>query len=409
MRGSPAGRAGARAWNGDEEMSGALEGIRILDLSRLLPGPFCGMLLADLGAEVVKIEEPQGGDYMRWIGPYINGKGTQFLSLNRNKKSATLNLKNPRGAEIFLKLVEKYDVVIDSFRPGVLDRLGVGYETANKINPRIIYCAVTGYGQDGPYRDRAGHDLNYAGYAGILSLTGRRGQPPTIPGAQTADISAAMLAATGILAAIIERGRTGLGQFVDVALLDGAFSMLPMAVALLAGGDKNVKGGEATLFGGQPCYNIYETSDGKHLTLGALEPKFFKKFCKLTGRPDLELLHLDTGPGRDKLETELTALFLSNTLAHWMELLEDGDVCVGPALTLEESLNDPQLVARGMSLDVETGAGTVRQTGIPIKLSRTPGEIKTPPPELGEHTAEILAEAGVDKTELDNLKKEGAI
>lgn len=396
-------------FTGDAIMTGPLDGIRILDLSRLLPGPYCSMLLADLGAEVVKIEDPQGGDYIRWIGPYINSRGAQYMALNRNKKSAKLNLKDPRGAEIFLKLVEKYDVVLESFRPGVMDRLGVGYEAARARNERIIYCAISGYGQDGPYRDWAGHDLNYIGYAGVLSLTGRRGGPPVIPGVQVGDLGAALMGAVGTLAAVIGRERTGRGQFVDASMIDSAVAMLPLVVAMTAAGEAPSVRGESRLNGGQPEYGVYETSDGKFFNIGAIEPKFYKKFCALVNRPDLELLHFDTGKGRDKLEAELDALFKTKTRDEWTALLAAEDVCCGPVLGLDEAMNDPHVRARGMIREVETHSGPVAQTGIPIKFSDTPGTVRMKPPEFGEHTAELLAEAGVTPEELSKLQEKGVI
>ena len=390
-------------------MTGPLEGIRILDLSRLLPGPFCSMLLADLGADVVKIEDPQGGDYIRWVGPYIEKESSRFLALNRNKKSAKLNLKNPRGVEIFLDLVQHYDVVLESFRPGVMDRLGVGYEVAKQRNPRIIYCAISGYGQDGPYRDRAGHDLNYIGYAGVLSLTGLSGGTPVIPGVQVGDLSAALMGAVGILSAVISRERTGEGQFVDASMMDSAISLLPLVVSMIAAGEPVPVRGESLLNGGRPIYSIYETADGKYVNIGAIEPKFFKKFCELVERPDLELLHFDEGKGKEKLRNELSALFKTRTRAEWMELLEEEDVCCGPVLGLDEMMNDPHTLAREMIRDVETTAGTVKQTGIPIKFSGTPGTIRDVPPEFGAHTFEILSQAGVTESDMDALQKEGVI
>ena len=390
-------------------MTGPLHGLRVLDLSRLLPGPFCSLLLADMGAEVVKIEDPEGGDYIRWIPPYIDGRGAQFMALNRNKKSCKLNLKHERGVELFLNLVEQYDVVLEGFRPGVLDRLGAGYEDARARNPRIIYCAVTGYGQDGPYRDRAGHDLNYIGYAGVLSLTGDPDRPPVIPGVQVGDMGAALTAAVGILAAVIARERTGRGQFVDAAMMDAAMGMLPLVMAMVAGGEPAPRRGESMLNGGEPVYGVYETADGKYVNLGAIEPKFFKKFCALVERPDLEPLHFDTGKGRAKLQAELAALFKTRTRAEWMDLLETQDVCAGPVLDLEEAMRDPHALARNMILDAPTHSGPVKQTGPPVKFSDTPAAMRLPPPEFGEHTAETLAQAGVDAAELEQLQKQGVI
>lgn len=392
-------------------MSGPLEGIRILDLSRLLPGPFCTMILADLGAEVVKIEDPVQGDYVRWIPPYVGKTGARFLALNRNKKSATLNLKAPRGLEIFLELVKHYDVVVEGFRPGVLKKLGADYETASAINPEIIYCSLTGYGQTGPYADRAGHDINYIGYTGVLDMTGPRDGKPVPPGVQVGDIGGALNAVIGVLAALVERNRTGLGRHIDVSLADAAFFMLPLEVAAFEAGDPPPRRGGTRLTGGTPVYGTYETADGQFVCIGAIEPKFFKKFCELTGRMDLEVYHYGEGKDKDFIEKELTALFRTRTRAEWLELLEKEDVCVGPVNTLEQALEDPQIKARGLLIDVPVigGGGTVKQIGLPFKFSGAAPPAPAAPPDFGEHTAEILAEAGVTEAELAQLRAGGVI
>jgi crotonobetainyl-CoA:carnitine CoA-transferase CaiB-like acyl-CoA transferase len=388
-------------------MAGPLDGIRVLDLSRLLPGPFCTMIMADLGAEVVKIEDPVQGDYIRWLPPYADGLSAGFLSLNRNKKSAILNLKEKRGREIFLELIKLYDVVVEGFRPGVMEKLGVGYQTASEINPKIIYCSLTGYGQDGPYSDRAGHDINYIGYTGVLSLTGQRNEKPVPPGIQIGDMCGSLSAMIGIMAIIIERNRTGRGRHVDISLSDAAFAMLPLALAGSECGEKQLRG-ENTLTGGNPCYNTYETSDGEYICIGAIEPKFFKKFCALTGREDLEVFHHGTGNDRDHLEKELTDLFKSRTRSEWLNLLEPGDVCAGPVNTLEQALQDPHIIARQMVFDVPTGKGrSIRQSGLPFKLMNTQPELPQAPPEYGEHTAEVFAQIGITNEQLAGLRASG--
>lgn len=391
-------------------MSLPLEGVKVLDLSRLLPGPYCTMLMADMGADVVKIEDPEAGDYIRWWPPYVDGLSATFMALNRNKKSATLNLKHPRGAEIFLRLIERSDIVVESFRPGVLERLGVGYEKAASINPRIIYCALTGYGQDGPYRDFAGHDINFVGYTGVLSLNAPRGGKPIPAGAQIGDMTGALSALSGILAALYEREKSGLGQFVDISLTDSAFSMMPLVVASVVSGDQPQRAGETPLNGGQPCYGVYETSDGKHVCLGAIEPKFFKKFCELTGRKELAILHFSNGKDRDRLDAELTALFKTKTSAEWRDLLEKEDICFGPVNTPEEAIDDPHIRSRGMLIEVETGKGSkILQTASPIKFSRTPPAAPAAPPDIGAQTAEILELAGIGPEELVELKQQKVI
>jgi crotonobetainyl-CoA:carnitine CoA-transferase CaiB-like acyl-CoA transferase len=368
------------------------------------------MMMADLGAEVVKIEDTVQGDYLRWMPPYADGAGTKYAALNRNKKSASINLKDPRGRDLFLKLTEIYDVVVDGFRPGVLDKLGVGYEAAAALNPKIIYCSLTGYGGTGPYANRAGHDINYIGYAGVLGLTGPRGGKPVPPGIQAGDIGGALNALIGILAALHERSRSGRGQRVDVSLADSAFAMLAMVVADQQGGEPQTRG-ETRLAGGAPCYNTYEASDSEYICIGAIEPKFFKEFCRLAGREDLEVYHFGAGKDRDHLEKELTALFKSRTRAEWLELLERADVCVGPVNTVEQALRDPQLLAREMLVEVPTGkGGSLRATGLPFKLSRTPGIARpAPAPAHGGDTAAVLAEIGVDDQQLNDLLQSGTV
>jgi len=387
-----------------------LDGIRILDLSRLLPGPYCTMLLADLGAEVIKVEDPVQGDYVRWTPPYIDKTGAMYLALNRNKKSITLNLKDPRGKEILLKLIEGADVLVEGNRPGVLDKLGVGYEKGSGVNPRIIYCALTGYGQHGPYSHRAGHDINYVGYTGVLSLNGLRGGRPLPLGVQVGDLNGAMGAVVGILAALMERERSGKGQFVDASLAAGAFSLLPLIVGCIEAGDDPQRAGETRLTGGIACYNTYETSDNRYVCLGAIEPKFFAKFCKIVGREDLEILHMGTGKDRDKLEEELQKLFRSRTSREWLDLLEDEDICFGPVKYPEEALDDPHVNEWGMVVETPLRDGRkMKQVALPFKLSRTqPGRPSTPP-DIGQNTAEILGEIGIGEQEIEKLREENVV
>lgn len=368
------------------------------------------MLLADLGAEVIKIEEPAQGDYIRWLPPYIGKESMQFLLLNRNKKSIKLDLKKEKGRDLFLKLVEGADVVVDSFRPGVMDKLGAGYGVASERNPKVIYCAITGYGQDGPYRDRAGHDINYIGYAGVLDVTGRLGEKPLMPGVQVADITAALMGAIGILAALAARERTGRGQFVDVAMMDASMALLPlMASSWLAGGAA-ISRGESTLNGGQACYDTYETKDGRYLCIGAIEPKFWKKFCALVERPDLEIFHFSEGKDRDRLRAALEEMFRTRDRDAWLRLLEGADVCVGPVHSIPEAFADPQAAARNMLMELQHPVvGAVKQIGFPIKFSHTPCAVFSPPPAFGEHTDEVLRAAGVSENDIQELRKDNVI
>ncbi|HWV86668.1 MAG TPA: CoA transferase, partial [Capillimicrobium sp.] len=293
-----------------------LEGVRVLDLSRLLPGPFCSLLLADFGADVVKVEDTGAGDYARWAPPRFDGvedsaAGAFFLALNRNKRSIRVDLKTEAGRDVLLRLARDADVLLESFRPGVLDRLGVGYERLREANPGLVYCAITGYGQDGPYRDRSGHDMNYLGLVGLLGLTGEAGGPPVPPAGQIADIGGgALMAAFAILAALRERDRSGEGQLVDVSMADGALSWLGMLAARVFAGDAPPRRGRLELAGGIICYRPYAASDG-WVTLGALEPKFWAAWCRGVGREDLIERQFDP-PGSDT-HREVEAIFAART------------------------------------------------------------------------------------------------
>ncbi len=390
-----------------------LEGIKVLDLTRLLPGPYGTMFLADLGAEVIKIEEPEQGDYARWYSPHINNVGARHLLLNRNKKSVTLNLKKPEGRSILLKLVEKgADVLIEQFRPGVMDRLGVGYKDLEKVNPRLVYCSLTGFGQDGPYRDLAGHDINYIGIGGILGLTGPKGGPPSIPGVQIADLVAGGLyAVVGILTALMARDKIGRGQFVDISMLDGVVSLLPDAAALYFAEGESPRMGERRLRGGLPQYQTYRTKDGKYLAVGALEDKFWANLARGIGKPEWADHVPKEGEARTAaIREEMSRIFLTRTREEWLNLLMKNDTCVTAVHSLEETFSDPQVLYRKMLVETKHPvAGPVKQIGIPIKFSETPGEIRDPAPEFGQHTGEILREAGYSPEDIDRLRRDGVI
>jgi crotonobetainyl-CoA:carnitine CoA-transferase CaiB-like acyl-CoA transferase len=391
----------------------ALEGVRVLDLSRLLPGGFCSLLLADFGAEVLKVEDTGMGDYIRWSPPYYDGaddssKSALFLSLNRNKRSIRLNLKHEQGKEILLRLVREYDVVLESFRPGVLDRLGVGYERMREENPGIVYCAISGYGQTGPLRNRSGHDMNYLGLVGLLGLTGERGGPPTQAAGQIADLGGgALMAAFGILAALRERDSSGEGQFVDVSMADGALSWLAMVAARYFADGVVPKRGGLELAGSLLCYRPYACSDG-YVTLGALEPKFWQAWCRGVGREDL-IEHQFEPPGTDA-HAEVERIFLERTRDEWAEFAAHNDCCLEPVLDLDEALDSELVQAREMVVELDQpGAGPVRQLGTPVKLSRTPGGVHAPAPALGEHTQAVLAALGYSDEDAAALAESGAV
>ena len=328
-------------------MSGPLDGVRVLDLSRLLPGPVCTLHLADLGADVVKVEDTGAGDYARSLGlaPSDSGSAASgapsafFRMVNRNKRSLALDLKTIAGREAFLRLAQQADIIVESFRPGVLDRLGVGYEAVAAINPHLVYCSITGYGQTGPYRNRAGHDINYLGYAGVLDQTGASGGPPTLSNLQVADLlGGAMNASTAILAALFGASRTGKGTHVDVAMTEGALAHNIFALhAIQARGHARARGSDL-LTGGVPCYGVYATQDGRHLAVGALEEKFWRALCEALERPDLVAGQLATGPAGDAVRRQLAVIFGERTQAHWIERLAAVECCVTPVLSPDETL-----------------------------------------------------------------------
>jgi crotonobetainyl-CoA:carnitine CoA-transferase CaiB-like acyl-CoA transferase len=383
---------------------GPLEGIRVLDLTRLLPGAFATGLLGDLGAEVVKVEQPGTGDAMRWDEPRIGAESAHSWVTDRNKASIALNLKSPRGVDALKALARTADALIEGFRPGVVDRLGVGYEAMQAINPKLVYVSVTGYGQDGPMARDAGHDLNYAGRAGILSITGLAGQRPAIPGIQVADIGGgSLMALVGLLAAIVRAQTTGIGDHVDVAMADGAFAWLSIHLGdHFAGGVE--AGPEAMLLNGRyPCYTVYECADGRHLTVGALEPQFWVGVCEGVDRPDLVPTRLDPGA-----LPVWRALFAERTRDDWMAVLGGPDTCVGPVNDLGEAASDPQLRHRRMVVELEHPTeGPQPQVGTPIKLRNRPARVRTPPPALGGDTRRLLFEAGYSEDDIDSLVRDG--
>jgi len=391
-----------------------LSDVKVLDLTRLLPGGFCSLLLADLGAEVLKVEDTGMGDYVRWSPPYYGsdeqqGLGTRsalYLALNRGKRSVRLDLKSEAGCEAFLRLVGSHDIVLDGFRPGVLDRLGVGFERMREANPAIVVGAITGYGQDGPNTARAGHDINYLSLVGLLGLTGEKGGPPVSAAGQIADVNGGLMAAVGVLAGLNEARRSGVGQLVDISMADGALSWLAMVAGQYLCDGNVPRRGEGVLSGGVACYRSYEAADG-WISCGALEPKFWAAFCNGAGRPDL-LEEQFAGPGSEGQE-KIAEVFRSRTRDEWRAFNDEHDCCIEPVLDVDEALDSELVRAREMVVEVDQpGIGPVRLLGNPIKLSRTPGDPTRPAPAFGEHTEEVLREAGYSEEEVAAMLDSGA-
>ena len=382
-----------------------LAGLRVLDLSRLLPGPYATLVLADLGADVVKLEEPRGGDYLRWIPPLAGAQSGAFHALNRNKRSLALDLKAEGSVAVLRRLALGFDVLVESFRPAVLERLRGGHEALRAENPRLITCAITGYGQGGPYRDLAGHDLNYCAISGALAVNG----PPEAPlpyGVPPADLSGAWVAVAGILAALHRRAATGEGGFVDVSMTDGVLGMLAMPLGRAWARGTPLRRGEELLAGAAACYRTYRTQDGRHVALGALEPHFFRRFCEAVGRPELADRQLDQD-GRGPVE-ELEALFITRTRAEWARLGREHDVCLTPVLEGDEPRQDPQLRARGVFGEVANPweGKTLPALATPVRVDGARAPFRAAPA-LGADTDAVLAEAGFTEGEIAALRERG--
>ena len=380
---------------------GPLAGIRVLDLTRLLPGPVATLHLADLGAEVIKIEDPQVGDYARTLGTGQGADSAYFRMINRNKQGLRLDLKQPEGVAVFKRLASAADVIVESFRPGVMDKLGVGYAVIAGLNPKIAYCSISGYGQDGPYKDLAGHDINYLGYAGVLDQIGSAGGEPAIPNFQIADLlGGALTAAFGILAAVVEAQRTGKGRHVDVSMTDSVLAHTYFTMLRLNDSGHSLPRGADLLSGGLPCYGAYRCADGRHMAVGALEGKFWKICCEVLDRPEWVGRQWDAS-----LRSEVAAVFASRPRDGWAQLFAAVDCCVTPILTPEEALENEQIVARGMVLR-EDG---LTQFAPPLKMSGFEFTIRQPAPAAGQDNAAILAAAGYSPGEIERLAASGAL
>jgi alpha-methylacyl-CoA racemase len=373
-------------------LADALQGVRVLDLSRLLPGPFLTMVLADMGADVVKVEDPRIGDYLRAIPPSKAGIAGRFLAVNRGKRSMALDLKATAQREAFLKMVERADVVVESFRPGVMDKLGIGYATLAARNPKIIVCSISGYGQTGPYVHRAGHDLNYIALSGVLAMGGgEAGGAPTMPGVQIADLAGgALWGATAILGALVGCHRTGKGAHLDISMCEGSLALLAAELGNMDCGAKPTRGTES-LNGALACYWIYRTKDDRYLAVGALEPKFWIALNQALGRTPNVAELVGKPADQAKYKAELAAIFATKTAAEWQAALATHDCCVEIALELEELPSHPLHAAREVFFTLDAGAaGPVQQIRTPLGTPKSP----RPPPLLGQHTREVLAEYG---------------
>jgi alpha-methylacyl-CoA racemase len=381
-----------------------LRSIKVLDLTRLLPGPFATLVLADLGAQIDKLEDPGAGDYTRLGAPQVGGMSAAFHALNRGKRSAVLDLKRPEGVAVFERLIMAYDVVFEQFRPGVMERLGVGHRRLLELNPRLVVCSLTGYGQSGPLRDKAGHDLNYMGRAGLMGLQGPEQGAPQVPAFQLADVGGGLWSVVAILAALRERDQTGQGSVLDIAMIESVVPFSTIALSRLLGGELPARGAEM-LTGGIAAYNTYVTKDGESVTLGALEPKFLMRFCQAVGI-DADLSVLVVGPHQAEHKRRFAEVFAQKTRREWEAFSDEHDCCIEPVLRPDELRSDPHLVARGVFFDFDTGDGLVGQYRTPV----TPRDlVPLPAPRQGEHTQAVLSEAGFTPDEIAELERSGAV
>ena len=384
-----------------------LEGLRVLDLSLFLPGPQLSLMMADQGAEVIKVEPPGEGEPNRHIGPRIGANSVFFRNTHRGKKSVCINLKSSAGREALLKLCETVDVFIEAFRPGVVDRLGIGYEAVAARNPAIVYCSISAFGQTGPYRNIPAHDLATEAIAGVVSLNMGNDGEPTMPHVPVADMAASMLALSGVMMALYRREQTGRGDYLDISMHDSVLAWTPNITGPVFAQSRSPVPRHERSLGGSAFYNIYRTSDGRHVVLGAQELKFVRNLLGEIGRPDLvELCEQGPGPHQAPLIALLRQWFATRTQQEWIDWFAGRDISFAPVKTLREAFDDPQTLARGMRLVDEDGHEHI---GVPIRYKNEPGAARLTLPRMGEHNWEVLQTVGYSAAEITQLESEGAI
>jgi crotonobetainyl-CoA:carnitine CoA-transferase CaiB-like acyl-CoA transferase len=393
-------------------MTMALDGIKVLDLSRLAPGPYCSMLLADFGADVTLVEAVPGASSKLGGGAGRSAnadRAAAYNALGRGKRSIALNLKEEAARDVFYDMVKSADVVLEGFRPGVVKRLGVDYATLATINPRIIFCSLSGFGQTGPYSNLVGHDINYIAIGGALGVTGRPGQPPAIPVNIVADFAGGgLMAAFSICLAIIARERTGRGQDVDISMSDGVFSLMTMAYTTFFSTGAVIKPGEFMLNGAVPWYNTYQCADDKWFSIGSIEPHFYDALMRVLGL-DEYLTRQHEAAIYPEMASKIAAVMRTKTAQEWMDIMSQHDICAAPVRSMDEAVADPHNVARGMVIEVDSPIGKVTQAGIAPKLSDTPGKVRGTSPLIGQHTDEVLAGLGYDAAKIAGLREQGAV
>ena len=387
-----------------------LEGVVVLDLSRLLPGPFCTQLLANLGADVIKVEDPDAGDYLRAVPPFVGGTSYPFLMVNRGKRSVVLDLRKREGREVLYRLAKRADVFVEQFRPSTVRRLGIDYPRIRRANPRIVYCSFGGFGRSGPYADKPAHDLNFEALAGILGLTASRaGERPAIPGVPVSDLASACLAAFSIVASLHRRERFGGGEFLEVAIFDASVSLMVLPLARYLGTGEIPMPGETIVTGIFPFYDLYETGDGRWLSVACVEPKFWRRLCEILGTPEHEGKQFATGSAAGSVREALAAAFRRKPLAEWTRIFDREDLPVMPLWRTDEVVRDPQVAARRLLREVRVDGGRRRVLAHPAKARASNIRLLARAPGRGEHTDDVLRWAGYSLRRVRELRASGAV